>query len=72
MYRIHRYSQHSSIICPVWQNGCVLVCEISGCGFGSHCSHNAPVSSKEFLDFQATIECGLSIKRVGYMIETYS
>ena len=25
----------------------------------------APVSSKEFLDIQATIECGFTLKRVG-------
>ena len=29
-------------------------------------------SSKEFLDIQATIECGLTLKRVRDMIRTYS
>ena len=32
----------------------------------------APVSSKEFLDNQATIECGFTLKCVRDMIRTYS
>ena len=32
----------------------------------------APVSSKEFLDIQATIECGFTLKRVRDMTRTYS
>ena len=32
----------------------------------------APVSSKEFLDIQATIECKFTLKRVHNMIITYS
>ena len=32
----------------------------------------APASSKEFLDIQATIECGSTLKRVRDMIRTYS
>ena len=32
----------------------------------------APVLSKEFLDTQATIECGFTLKRVHDMIRTYS
>ena len=32
----------------------------------------APVSSKEFLDIQAAIECGLTLKRVRDMMRTYS
>ena len=39
MYRTDKYLQHSSIICPVWLNGCVFVYELSGCGFESCCSH---------------------------------
>ena len=31
-----------------------------------------PASSKKFLDIQATIECGLTLKRVRDMIRTYS
>ena len=32
----------------------------------------APVSSKEFLDIQPTIECSFSLKRVRDIIRTYS
>ena len=32
----------------------------------------APASSKEFLDIQATIECGFTLKRVRDMIKTYN
>ena len=32
----------------------------------------APASSKEFLDIQATIECGFTLKHVRDMIRTYS
>ena len=31
-----------------------------------------PISSKEFLDIQATIECGFTLKRVRDMTRTYS
>ena len=33
------YSQHSSVIWPVWQNRWVFVYELSDCGFESSCSH---------------------------------
>ena len=39
MDRTCKYSQHSSIIWPVWINGWVFVYELSGCGFESSCSH---------------------------------
>ena len=39
MHRTDKYSQHSSIIWPVWLNGWVFVYELSGCGFESRCSH---------------------------------
>ena len=35
MHRTDKYSQHSSIIRPVWPNGRVFVYELSGCGFES-------------------------------------
>ena len=35
-------------------------------------SGSARVSSKEFLDIQAIIECGFTLKRVRDMIRTYS
>ena len=40
MHRTDKYSQHSSVIWPVWLNGCVFVYELSGCGFKSRCSHS--------------------------------
>ena len=77
LHRTGKYSQHSSIIWPVWLNGWVFVYELSGCGFESSCSslkfqNFAPASSKEFLDIQATIECGFTLKRVRGMIRTHS
>ena len=50
---------------PVWLNGWVFVYELSGCGFES------PVSSKQFLDIQATIECKFTLTLVRDMIITY-
>ena len=32
----------------------------------------APASSKEFLDIQATVECGFTLKLVRAMIKTYN
>ena len=39
MHRTYKYSQHSSIIWPVWLNGWVFVYKLYGCGFESRCSH---------------------------------
>ena len=39
MHRTDKYSQHWSIIWPVWPNGWLFVYELSGCGFESRCSH---------------------------------
>ena len=39
MDRTDKYSQHSSIIWPVWLNGWVIVYEVSDCGFESRSSH---------------------------------
>ena len=38
----------------------------------TYTSDFAPVSSKEFLGIQVTIECGFTLKRVGGMTRTYS
>ena len=46
MHRTYKYSQHSSIICPVWPNGWVFLYKLSGCGFESHCSHQFCRQSK--------------------------
>ena len=39
MHRTDKYSQHSSIIWPVWLDGWVFVYELSGSGFESSYSH---------------------------------
>ena len=39
MHCTDKYSQHTSIISPVWLNGWVFVYELSGCGFESSYSH---------------------------------
>ena len=58
------------------RNDWVLVYELTGCGFVTRWCHlnfrYRAWSSKEFLDNQATIECGFSLKRVCDMIITYS
>ena len=75
MYRTEEYSQHSSIIWPIWRNGWVFVCEVNGYGFKSrwrqwnfrYCAR----LSKGFLDIQATIECGFALICVRDMMRTY-
>ena len=39
MYLSGKYSQHSSIIWPVWLKGWLFVDKLSGCGFESRCCH---------------------------------
>ena len=39
MHRTDKYSQHSSIIRPVWPNGWEFIYALSGRGFESKCSH---------------------------------
>ena len=39
MHRPDKYTQHSSIIWPVWLNGWVFVYKLSGCGFESCWCH---------------------------------
>ena len=39
MHRTDKYSDHSSIICPVWPNGWVIVYKLNCFGFESSCSH---------------------------------
>ena len=38
MHHKDKYSQHSSIIWPVWLNDWVFVYELSACGFEPSCS----------------------------------
>ena len=39
MQRTDKYSQHSSIIWPIWVNVWMFVYELSDCGFESSCCH---------------------------------
>ena len=39
MHRTDKYSQHNSIISPVWLKGWVFVYQLNGCEFESGCSH---------------------------------
>ena len=58
---LKRTLNHS--VCP---NSCVFLYELSGSGFESTCIHSAltfwHASSKEFLDIEATRECGFTLK----------
>ena len=76
MHRTDTYPQHSSIFWPVCLNGWLLVYELSGCEFQfryTWTSDIAPVSSKEFLDNQATIMCGFThIIKCTVQISTHS
>ena len=58
---------------PVWPNGWAFVYELSGSVFDSSCSHlSFRFSRKEFLDIQATIQCGFTLKCERSMTRTYS
>ena len=74
MHGTDKCSQHSSIVWPVWLKIWVLVYEQSGCGFESHCSHlNFRYDASfqygvPFLEIHASVERGLTLKRVREMI----
>ena len=63
-------------ISEVWPNGWVFVYKLSGIGLSpvavTKTSDIAPVSSKEFLDIKANIECRFTLKCVRDMIRIYS
>ena len=40
MHRTDKYSQYSSIICPVELNGSVFAYDLNGCEFEFLCCHN--------------------------------
>ena len=65
MHRRDKYSQHSSIILPVWPNGWVFVYQLNSCGFGSRCTHlnfrYRACFEQGILDIQANIECGFNL-----------
>ena len=50
----------------------MLLCTLGASLLGDLLTKNLFDSSKEFLDIQATIECGFTLKRVRDMIRTYS
>ena len=50
MHRTDKYSQYSLIVWPVWRNGWVFVCELSGCGLHYRCSHLKKTLSPLFMD----------------------
>ena len=54
----------------------MFVYELIGCGLNyiavTLTSDVAPVSSKEFLGIQSTIECGFTLKRVRDIVIIYS
>ena len=74
MHLTDKYSQHSSIILPSWLNGCVFVDELGDCGSSpvavTYSSAMARASRKQFLDIQATVESGFTVKLVRDMIKT--
>ena len=68
MHRTDNYSQHISVVWPVWLNGWVFVYQLTGCGFESHWYHLN--LNKEFFDSQGIIQCRFILKHVRDMIIT--
>ena len=75
VYRTDKYPQHSSIIWSVGLNCQVFIYELSVREFDSSCIHlNYRFHfcfEQGFLDIEATIECGFTLKNVRDMIGTY-
>ena len=55
-----KYSQHSSIIWPVWLNAWVLVYELSGCGFKPRWCHLRQAQLEIFLNPEYQYAVGAS------------
>ena len=77
MHRTDKYSQHSSIIWPVWLNGWVFVYKLSGCGFESRCSHlifRYGACFEQGVPWHSgkTVECRFTLKLARDMIKTYN
>ena len=75
MHRTEKYSQHRSIIWPVWLSGWEYAYEISGCGFESNCSHlnfRFRICFEQGVPRLSGIECGFTLKRMRDMTRTYS
>ena len=69
-------NEHSTIWPSIWLTTWVFIYKLSGSGFESSCSHLnfrfCACLSKEFLDIQATIECGFTLKHIRDMTRTCS
>ena len=65
MNHTDKYSQLSSIICPVWLNVWVVLSELSGCGFECSCSH------LKFI-FLACFQQGVPLHSGNYIIWIHS
>ena len=75
MHHTDKYSQHISIIWPVWLSGWVFDYKLSGCGFESSCSDlnfRFCTCFEQGVDIRATIECGFTLKCICDMIRTCS
>ena len=59
-----------ALICTVHLTACS--CHVTYAFQSESTLYFAPTSSKEFLDKQATIECGFTLKRLRDMARTYS
>ena len=75
MHRTNKFSEDNSIIWPVCLNGWLFVYKLSGCGFDSYCSHlnfrcRTCLKQGEFLEIQATVDCGFTLKCLREMIIT--
>ena len=72
MQRKYKDSRRNSIIRPVWRNSCVIVYELSRCGFKFLCSHlnfrYRACFQYKLLDIRENIECVFTLKCVRDMI----
>ena len=69
MHCTDMYSQHGSIIWPVWLNGWVFVYIVSGCEFEYCCIH---LNFRHQACFKQRVFLNFSLTRVGDIIRTYN
>ena len=69
---ILRWFQMALLTTPIFHRGTKMTLSRSFLRLFLHCQCLSFVSSKAFLDIQATIECGFTLKRVRDMIRRYS
>ena len=72
MHRTDKYSQHSSIIWPVWLNGSVFVYELSGCGFESRCCQAKPQLRKHLILICAKKYIYSKLKKIPELLNRYN